>query len=96
MNQRSVNKLINTITILLIVGLGIAGFMALDKTAESNLVTADIAKIQSEHKSRVIQEVALLTAEMRNLQKEMNTIISLLEIIKKIEKEKITENDKPR
>ena len=83
MNQMKINKAINTVTIVLIAALGIAGFMIMDRTAESNLVTADIAKIQSEHKSRVIREVALLTAEMRNLQKDMNTV---LETLKEIEK----------
>ena len=81
----SLEKLINIVTILLVGALGIAGFMVMNQTAESNKVTADIAKVQSEHKSRVIQEVALLTAQVRNLEKDMDTI---LETLKKIEREK--------
>lgn len=78
-----------TITTALLVGtLGIAGFMVMNQTAESNKVTADIAKIQSDHKSRVIQEVALLTAEMRNLQKDMDAILATLKKIEKAKKEK--------
>ncbi len=60
-------KIVNIVAILIAGALGIAGFMVMSSTAESNKVTADIAKIQSEHKSRVIQEVALLTVQIRNL-----------------------------
>ncbi len=74
----NLEKIVNVIAILLLAALGIAGFMVMDKTAESNKVTADIAKIQSEHKTRVIKEVALLTAEVRNLQKDMDVIITRL------------------
>ena len=86
--KEGLTKLINIVTILLVGCLGIAGFMVMNQTAESNKVTADIAKIQSEHKSRVIQEVALLTAEMRNLQKDMDEILELIKEIEKAEKEK--------
>ena len=55
----------------------------MNATAESNKVTADIAKIQSEHKSTVIQEVAMLTAQLKNVEKDLDKI---LVIIKKIEK----------
>ena len=60
----------------------------MNQTAESNKVTADIAKIQSEHKSRVIQEVALLTAQLRNVEKDMDEILAILKKIEKAEKEK--------
>ena len=86
--KEGLTKLINIVTILLVGCLGVAGFMVMNQTAESNKVTADIAKIQSEHKSRVIQEVALLTAEMRNLQKDMDEILELIKEIEKAEKEK--------
>ena len=62
--------------------------MVMNQTAESNKVTADIAKIQSEHKSRVIQEVALLTAQLRNVEKDMDDILAILKKIEKAEKEK--------
>ena len=62
--------------------------MVMNQTAESNKVTADIAKIQSEHKSRVIQEVALLTAQLQNVEKDMDDILAILKKIEKAEKEK--------
>tara|TARA_B100001094_G_C18164164_1_gene791046 strand:+ start:791 stop:976 length:186 start_codon:yes stop_codon:yes gene_type:complete len=60
----------------------------MNQTAESNKVTADIAKVQSERKSRVVREVALLTAELRNLQKDIDAIMAVLRKIEKAEKEK--------
>ncbi len=62
--------------------------MVMNQTAESNKVTADIAKVQSERKSRVVREVALLTAELRNLQKDIDAIMAVLRKIEKAEKEK--------
>ena len=82
----NLEKLVNIIAILLLGALGIAGFMVMNNTAESNKVTADIAKIQSEHKSKVIQEVALLTAEIHNLEKDMDTILEKLKAMEKREK----------
>ena len=81
-------KILSTVTILLVGALGVAGFMVMNQTAESNKVTTDIAKIQSEHKSRVIQEVALLTAQLRNVEKNMDDILAILKKIEKAEKEK--------
>ena len=86
--KEGLTKLINIVTILLVGCLGIAGFMVMNQTAESNKVTTDIAKIQSEHKSRVIQEVALLTAQLRNVEKDMDEILEILKKIEKAEKEK--------
>ena len=88
MNKAKVENLLTKVTIALVGALGIAGFMVMNQTAESNKVTADIAKIQSEHKSRVIQEVALLTAQLRNVEKNMDDILVILKKIEKAEKEK--------
>ena len=88
MNKAKAEKLLTIITVLLVGALGVAGFMVMNQTAESNKVTADIAKIQSEHKSRVIQEVALLTAQLRNVEKDMDDILAILKKIEKAEKEK--------
>ena len=88
MNKAKVENLLTKVTIALVGALGIAGFMVMNQTAESNKVTADIAKIQSEHKSRVIQEVALLTAQLRNVEKDMDDILAILKKIEKAEKEK--------
>ena len=88
MNKIKAEKILTIVTVLLVGALGIAGFMVMNQTAESNKVTADIAKIQSEHKSRVIQEVALLTAQLRNVEKDMDDILAILKKIEKAEKEK--------
>lgn len=88
MNKAKAEKLLTITTILLVGALGIAGFMVMNQTAESNKVTADIAKIQSENKSKVIQEVALLTVQLRNLEKDMDDILTILKKIEKSEKEK--------
>ena len=88
MQKRKAEKILTTVTILLVAALGIAGFMVMEQTAESNKVTADIAKVQSENKSRVVREVNLLTAEIKNLQKDMSRILLLVEEIEKSNKEK--------
>ena len=88
MQKRKAEKILTTVTILLVAALGIAGFMVMEQTAESNKVTADIAKAQSENKSRVVREVNLLTAEIKNLQKDMSRILLLVEEIEKSNKEK--------
>ena len=88
MQKRKAEKILTTVTILLVAALGIAGFMVMEQTAESNKVTADIAKAQSENKSRVVREVNLLTIEIKNLQKDMSRILLLVEEIEKSNKEK--------
>ena len=88
MKKDKAEKILTIVTILLIGCLGIVGFMVINQTAESNKVTTDIAKIQSKNKSKVIQEVALLTAQLRNIEKDMDTILVILEKIEKAEKEK--------
>ena len=88
MQKRKAEKILTIVTTLLISALGIAGFMVMNQTAESNKITADIAKVQSERKSRVVREVALLTAELRNLRKDIDAIMAVLRKIEKAEKEK--------
>ena len=88
MQKRKAEKILTTVTILLVAALGIAGFMVMEQTAESNKITTDVAKVQSKNKSRVVREVALLTAEIRNLQKDMDEILVLVKEIEKAEKEK--------
>ena len=88
MQKRKAEKILTTVTILLVAALGIAGFMVMEQTAESNKVTADIAKAQSKNKSRVVREVNLLTVEIKNLQKDMSRILLLVEEIEKSNKEK--------
>ncbi len=83
--MNKIERIINVVTIALVAALGVAGFMIMSQTAESNKVTVDVAKIQSEYRARVIQEVALLTTQLRNVEKDMDAILAML---KKKEKEK--------
>ena len=72
-------KYLDTIAIVLLLCLVGVGFIVMQKTVESNAVTADIALIQAKNKTRVIQEVGLLTAEMRILQRDLDAIRDALE-----------------
>ena len=72
-------KYLDTITIVLLLALVGVGFIIMQKTAESNAVTADIAMIQAKSKTRVIQEVGLLTAEIRILQRNVDKVRAALE-----------------
>lgn len=69
--------------VVLMLLLTAASFMIMYSTAESNTITVDVARIQSKNKSRIIQEVALLTVGVKNLQKDMDKILDTLEEIKK-------------
>ena len=72
-------KLLDRIAIALLLALVGVGFSIMYHTAESNKVTTDVALIQTKNKSRVIQEVRLLTLEIRNLQKDIDKIRDILE-----------------
>ena len=72
-------KIVDIVAIVLLLGLVLCGFMVMKNTADSNAVTAEIATIQAKHKKSVIIEVGLLTAEMRNLQKDIATIRNQLD-----------------
>ena len=76
----NLSKTVDTVAIVLLLALVGAGFMVMQKTAESNKVTADIALIQSQNKTRVIKEVGLLSAEMRNLQKDIDSLRTEIEL----------------
>ena len=70
----NLTKFVDGLAIVLLLALVAVGFIVMQKTTESNAVTAEIALIQAKNKKRVIQEVGLLTAEMRNLQKDIEAI----------------------
>ena len=71
--------IINIVTIVLLLGMMIPVFMALQHTTESNELTTRVALIQSKEESRIVKEVRLLTLELRNLQKDMDEIRSKVE-----------------
>jgi hypothetical protein len=72
------NKFVNISTILLIGAFVICTFMVMNHTADSNKITVDVARIQSKHKLKVLQEIALLTAEVRNLEKDIDKILKIV------------------
>ena len=79
-------KFVDTIAIVLLLLLVGVGFMIMKTTVESNSVTADIAAIQAKHKKSVLIQVGLMTAEMKNLQKDMEAVREELEKARKNEK----------
>ena len=84
MKNKSLEKILNISGIVLAGAFVVCAFLAMNYTAESNKVTVDVARIQSKNKMRVLQEVGLLTAEVRNLEKDMSKV---LEAVKNIQKE---------
>ena len=73
------SKYLDRIAIGLLLSLVFVGIMIMKNTVESNAVTTDVALIQVKNKKRVIQEIALLTAEMRILQRDIDAIRDILE-----------------
>jgi len=70
----NMSKLLDRIAIALLLALVGVGFSIMYHTAESNAVTTDVALIQTKNKARVIQEIRLITLEIRNLQKDIDVI----------------------
>ena len=83
--MKNLDKFLNVFGIILVAAFAVCSFLVMSYTTESNKVTVDVARIQSKNKSRVIQEIGLLTAEVRNLEKD---VYKILEAIKKIERDK--------
>lgn len=81
-DKRVLEKVTNVFGAIVIAAFIICAFMIMNSTAESNSITVDVAKIQTENKTRVVKEVALLTAEIKNLQKDMDKILENIEYIK--------------
>ena len=68
------SKGINILAFLLLGCLACVTFMIMSQTAESNSITVDVAKYQSEKESKVVMEMRMMTLEMRNLQKEVGIL----------------------
>jgi peptidoglycan hydrolase CwlO-like protein len=80
-----IEKSIDKIAIAILAMVTVAMCMVMLHTVESNMTTADIAVIQSKYKKQTLQEVALLTAEVRmlqnNIEKLENKIVSQKETL---------------
>ncbi len=72
--EMSIDKIAIAVLALVVVAM----CMVMVHTVESNVTTADIALIQAKNKKRTLQEVALLTAEMRMLQDDVDKLRRLL------------------
>ena len=84
--MKNLDKLLNVSGIILVAAFAVCAFLAMSYTAESNKVTVDVARIQSKNKARVLQEVALLSVEIRNLGKDMDKILDFVKRIKEKDK----------
>ena len=80
--KKKAAAIINIVTIVLLLGILVPVFMALQHTAESNELTTRVALIQSKEESRIIKEMRLLTLELRNLQKDMDVIRTKVDRLK--------------
>lgn len=72
--EQSIDKIAIAVLALVVVAM----CMVMVHTVESNVTTADIALIQAKNKKRTLQEVALLTAEMRMLQGDVDKLHKLI------------------
>ncbi len=64
----------NTVTIVLLLGLVGVSFMIMKTTAESNSLSIDVTNMRSKKESKVVQEMRLMTLQMKNLQKDIEEI----------------------
>jgi|TARA_R110002074_G_scaffold230736_1_gene402287 uncharacterized protein YsxB (DUF464 family) len=72
--KRKLEFLMNTVTIVLLLGLVGVSFMIMRTTAESNSLSIDVTNIRSKKESKVVQEMRLMTLQMKNLQKDISEI----------------------
>lgn len=70
----NLEKAVNIIAIVLLLGLAGCALMVMMNTTESNAVTTEAAVHLSKKESRIVKEVRLLTLELRNLQKDVEKI----------------------
>ena len=74
MKAEKAEKIINFATILLVCALGIVSFYIMNLTAQSNSVTVDAVVHHSKKESLVVEEIRLLTLEIRNLEKQVKSL----------------------
>lgn len=73
----------DTMLVVLLLGTVVSCFIVLKNTAESNLITVEVAGAQQKNVNKTIREVQLLSAEIKNIQKDMGEILNALEKINK-------------
>lgn len=70
----NLEKTVNIVAIVMLLGLAACAMMVMQNTTESNAVTTEAALRLSKKESRVVKEVRLLTLELRNLQKDVDNL----------------------
>jgi len=79
MKKSKIFDTLNIVGVVLLLGIVVSSFMAYRSTVESNVVTTDVALLQSKEESRIVREMRLLTLELRNLQSDINAVRTKLE-----------------
>lgn len=79
------SKIVDIFAITLLLLLVVCAFMIMRGTTESNAITTEIVahEAKKDKNKRVLIQMGLLTAEVKNLQKDMD---SLLEEVKQLQK----------
>ena len=78
-HRPDLSKIVNITAIVLLLCLVGAGFLVMDKTAESNALTTKVANIQSKGDPHLAEEIRQLTSEFRNLQDNIDSIRDFIE-----------------
>ncbi len=70
----NLEKTVNIIAIVLLLGLSLAALMVMQKTTESNVVTTQATVHHANKESLVAKEVRLLSLDVKSLQKDVAEI----------------------
>ena len=84
MKNKKLSKIVDTVAILLLLSLVLAGFMIMKGTVESNAINAEISALEIKQNKNTRLQIGLLSAEIKNLQKDISVVRDKLE---KIEQE---------
>jgi len=82
MKKNKAIDVLNVVGMVLLLGIVITSFMAYRSTVESNVVTTEVALLQSKEESRLVKEMRLMTLELRNLQSDIDAVRTKLEDIR--------------
>ena len=82
MKKNKAIDVLNVVGMELLLGIVITSFMAYRSTVESNVVTTEVALLQSKEESRLVKEMRLMTLELRNLQSDIDAVRTKLEDIR--------------
>jgi len=78
------NKAVNVLTSVILGGLLISVFILIQKSSESNENAVSAVKIGVSANTKTLREVRLMTLELRNLQKDVSEIRTILPKTKRV------------